>query len=41
MENMFFARDCGVTAHDLREIERLVFQHEALFLEKYHDYFNR
>jgi len=31
----------GVPAHDLRDVERLVFQNKVLFLEKYHDYFNR
>jgi hypothetical protein len=32
------ARNCGVPPHDLREIERLVFEHEAYLVEKYREH---
>ncbi len=33
------ARNKGISPHDLREIERLVFEHQNLLREKYHEYF--
>jgi hypothetical protein len=35
------ARNKGIPAHELREIEKLVFQHQQLFLEKYHEFHGR
>ncbi|MDD5034446.1 MAG: DUF4160 domain-containing protein [Methylococcaceae bacterium] len=35
--NIRLARNKGIPAHELREIEKLVFQHQQLFLEKYHE----
>lgn len=35
------ARVDGVTPIELRRIETIVIEHEALFLEKWHDYFRR
>jgi hypothetical protein len=35
------AHNRGVPLHDLREIERLVFEHKQLFIEKYHEFHNR
>ncbi|MFP4279784.1 MAG: DUF4160 domain-containing protein [Halochromatium sp.] len=32
------ARNRGIPAHQLREIERIVFDHQAFLLEKFHDY---
>jgi hypothetical protein len=33
-------RNRGVTPHDLREIERLVFENRQLLIEKYHECHN-
>ena len=35
------ARNRGVAAPDLRDIERLVFEHRELLLRSYHEYHNR
>ncbi|NQT38957.1 MAG: DUF4160 domain-containing protein [Planctomycetes bacterium] len=35
------ARNRGIATHDLRTIERLVFEHQPLLIEKYHEYHNR
>ncbi len=32
------ANNQGVPEHDLREMERLVFEHKRLFIEKYNEY---
>jgi len=32
------AHNRGIAAHDLREIERLVFEHLALLTQSYHDH---
>ena len=32
------ARNRGVPPHDLREIERLVFAHKQILIDKYHEY---
>jgi len=31
----------GIAAHNLREIEHLVFQHHDLLVRSYHEYHNR
>jgi len=36
-----FARNRGIAAQDLRDIERLVFEHQQHLLQKYHEYHNR
>jgi len=35
------ARNRGVPPHDLREIERLVFENRQTLIDKYHEYHNR
>ena len=35
------ARNRGVKPHDLRAIERLVFEHLSVLLAKYHEYHGR
>jgi hypothetical protein len=35
------ARNRGLAAHILRDIERLVFEHQALFRQAYHGIHNR
>jgi len=37
LDSVRLARSRGVRPHELREIERLVYEHHDLFLEKYHD----
>jgi hypothetical protein len=32
------ANNRGVPLHNLREIERLIFEHKLLFIEKYNEY---
>ena len=32
------ARNRGVSSHDCREIERLVFEHRQTLIDKYHEY---
>jgi hypothetical protein len=32
------ARNQGIPAHDLRNIERLIFEHQQFLIEKYHEY---
>lgn len=39
LEPIRLARNKGVPPITVREIERLVFEHKALFEEKYHEYF--
>jgi hypothetical protein len=34
------ARNRGIRRHELREIERLVFEHQQLLIEKYHERHN-
>lgn len=38
LEPVRLARNRGVAPVTVRELERLVFHHLCLFLEKYHDY---
>ena len=35
------ARNKGIPSHEIREIERLVFQHQQVLLEKYHEIHSR
>ncbi|MBV5309381.1 DUF4160 domain-containing protein [Chromatium okenii] len=32
------ARNRGIPSHELREIERLVFEHKQFLIEKYHEH---
>ena len=41
LEPVGLAQNRGISAHDLREIERLVFEHQELFVQRYHEYHNR
>jgi Domain of unknown function (DUF4160) len=41
LESVALARNRGIPAHDIREIERLVFAHKESFLKKYHEYHSR
>ncbi len=34
------ARNRGIANHDLRTIERLVFEHQTFLIEEYHEYHN-
>lgn len=38
LEPVRLARNKGVPPHAVREIERLVFEHHALLVEKYHEF---
>jgi len=35
------ARNKGIPTHEIREIERLIFQHQKLLLEKYYEIHGR
>ncbi|MBI5074504.1 MAG: DUF4160 domain-containing protein [Nitrospirae bacterium] len=35
------ARNKGIAPHALREIEKLIYEHQHLLKEKYHEYHNR
>jgi len=41
LEPIALARNRGIAAHNLRKIERLVFQHHDLLVRSYHEYHNR
>lgn len=41
LEPIALARNRGVPAKDLRDIERLLYEHQQLFLEKFHDHHQR
>ena len=41
LEPIGLAQNRGISARELREIERLVFQHQELFVWRYHEYHNR
>ena len=41
LEPIGLAQNRGISAHDLREIERLVFEHRELLVRKYHEYHDR
>lgn len=38
LEPVSLAQNRGIRARDLREIERLVFQHQRMLVQKYHEY---
>ncbi len=38
LEPVALARNRGVSPHNLREIERLVFEHRQILMDKYHEY---
>lgn len=41
LEPIRLAGNKGVPPHVIREIERLVFEHQAMLKERYHEYHNR
>ena len=41
LEPIALAMNRGIAAHDVRQIERLVFEYQALFIEKYHEFHGR
>jgi len=41
LEPVRLARNKGVPAHSLREIEKLVFENKNFLMEKYHEFHNR
>ncbi len=41
LEPISLARNRGIVVHDLRDIERLVFEHQQFLVEKYHEFHNR
>ena len=41
LEPIGLAGNRGIAAHDLREIERLVYEHQELLIEKYDEYHNQ
>jgi hypothetical protein len=41
LEPVGLARNRGIAGHELREIERLVFEHRELLTEKYHEHHHR
>ena len=41
LEPVRLAWNRGMAVHDLREIERLVFEHLPLLVQRFHEYHNR
>ncbi len=41
LDPVSLARNRGVPAHTLREIERLVFEHQVLLTERFNEYHDR
>lgn len=41
LDPILLARNRGIRPTELREIEKLVFEHQMLLREKYHEYHNR
>jgi hypothetical protein len=41
LEPVRLARNRGIAVHDLRVIERLVFEHLLLLVQRFHEYHNR
>jgi hypothetical protein len=41
LDSVRLAQNRGIPGHDLREIERLIFEYRQLLVEKYHEYHNR
>jgi hypothetical protein len=40
LDPVMLARNRGLAPHTVREIERLVFEHQTFLLEKYNEYHN-
>lgn len=40
LDPVMLARNRGLAPHSIREVERLVFEHQAFLLEKYNEYHN-
>ena len=41
LEPVALANNRGIASQDLREMRRLVYEHQQLLIEKYHEYHNR
>jgi hypothetical protein len=41
LDPVTLAANRGVAAHDLRDIERLVFEHREILVRRYHEYHHR
>ncbi len=41
LDPVVLAGNRGIASHDLRDIEHLVFQHQALLKEKFHEFHRR
>jgi hypothetical protein len=41
LDPVSLASNRGIAAHDLRDIERLAFEHRQSLIERYHEYHNR
>ena len=41
LDPVALAGNRGIAGHDLREIERLVFEHQELLIRRYHEYHHR
>lgn len=41
LEPVGLARNRGVPAHTVRQVERLIYEHRTVLLEKYHEYHHR
>lgn len=38
LDPVTLARNRGIPRHDLREVERLVFEHQQFLIDKYHEH---
>ncbi len=41
LDPVTLANNRGIPGHALRNVERLVFEHQSLLIEKYHEHHNR
>lgn len=41
LEPITLAGNRGIAGHELREIERLIFEHQGLLIRRYHEYHHR
>jgi hypothetical protein len=41
LDPIVLASNRGIASQDLREIERLIFEHHALLIRRYHEYHHR
>ena len=41
LDPVVLARNQGLAGHELREIERLVFEHQEFLIRRYHEYHHR